>query len=591
MIGTPGRAVPGTPEAANDVRWAKCPVCRAYVYLKRLARHSMVCPECSHHWRIPVRDRLGLLLDEGSFAESGAHLLPGDPLGFHDTVPYAQRLAAAQHRTGDADAMTYGTATIEGSAVVVAVLDFAFMGGSMGSVVGEKISRAARLALRLSTPLLLICASGGARMQEGALSLMQMAKTSQELARLREAGVLCVNLNTDPTYGGAMASFAMLGDVIIAEPGARIGFAGPKVVAQTIREELPDGFQTAEFLLEHGMIDMVVARDGLRPVLGRLLRMHRPPDPWSPAERIDKVLVTDPTRLRQRPPWDVVRSARDLRRPTTTDYCAMVFDEFVELHGDRVSGDDGAVVAGLGRMGGRTGVVIGLQKGHDPVALVERNFGMPNPSGYHKARRMMAYADRFGLPVVTLVDTPGAYPGAAAEENGQGTAIAECIMCMSRLRVPAVVVVTGEGGSGGALALSVGNRVLMLQNTYFSVISPEGASTILWGTSSEAARAAEALKITAPDLLTSGVIDGVVPEPEGGAPADPHATARALRSALLQSFAELDHLTPDELLADRYARFARFGAPAEPTPAPQPPGPASPGSEPARPEPMIEVPR
>jgi acetyl-CoA carboxylase carboxyl transferase subunit beta len=511
---------------------------------------------------MPVRERLELLFDDGTFEEFGAGLRPGDPLGFHDSKPYTHRLADAERRTGEAEACICATGAVDGAPVIVAAVDFGFMGGSIGGTTGEKIALAARRALDSRTPLLMICASGGARMQEGALSLMQLVKTSQEVARLHEAGVLCINLNTDPTYGGATASFATLGDIIIAEPGARIGFAGPNVIAQTIREELPDGFQTAEFLLANGMLDMVVARDALRPVLGRLLSMHAAPQPFSGTA--PRTLITTPEQLTERAAWDVVQFARDLGRPTTLDYCAAVFDDgLVELHGDRRSGDDQAVVGGLTRLDGRTVVVIGLQKGHSPPELVRHNFGMPNPSGYHKARRLMAHAERFGFPVVTLVDTPGAFPGADAERSGQGTAIAECIMRMSRLRVPTAVVLTGEGGSGGALALGVGNRVLMLENAYFSVISPEGCSSILWGTSAEASRAAEALKITSRELLALGLVDGVVAEPPGGAQSDWETTARNVRSGLVQALTELDGMTPEQLTEDRYARFSRYGAPAE----------------------------
>lgn len=545
----------------DDVRWAKCPSCTTLVYLKRLDKHAKVCPECSHHWRMPVRERLELLFDDGSFEEFGAGLRPEDPLEFHDSKPYTRRLADAERRTGEAEACICASGAIDTVRVIVAAVDFGFMGGSIGSTTGEKIALAARRALDERTPLLMICASGGARMQEGALSLMQLVKTSQEVARLHEAGVLCLNLNTDPTYGGATASFATLGDVVIAEPGARIGFAGPNVIAQTIREELPDGFQTAEFLLANGMLDMVVSRDALRPLLGRLLGMHTKSNPTPEAPR---TLITDPERIPERAAWDVVLSARDLGRPTTLDYCATVFDDgLVELHGDRRSGDDRAVVGGLARLAGRTVVVIGLQKGHSPPELVRHNFGMPNPSGYHKARRLMGYAERFGFPVVTLVDTPGAFPGADAERSGQGTAIAECIMRMSRLRVPTAVVLTGEGGSGGALALGVGNRVLMLENAYFSVISPEGCSSILWGTSAEASRAAEALRITSRELLALGLVDGVVAEPPGGAQSDWETTARNVRSGLVQALTELDGMTPEQLADDRYARFSRYGAPVE----------------------------
>ena len=546
-----------TRQDTDEVRWTKCPSCQALVYLRRLHRHQQVCPECSHHLRLGARQRLELLLDVGSFHQLDRDLGPVDVLSFTDSKPYPERIAAAQRKTGFAEAAVWGTGALEGYPIVVAALDFGFMGGSIGGVTGELIARAARRALADRTPLLLVCASGGARMQEGTIALMQLAKTSQEIGRLREAGVLCLNLNTDPTYGGATASFAVLGDIVLAEPGARIGFAGPAVIKQTIRQDLPPGFQTAEFLHDHGMVDMVVPRERVRATVARLLALHAPRPP-AQAEQPTGYL-REPATLAARPAAEVVRLARETRRPTTLDYCARVFDDFVELHGDRLGADDPAVAGGVAKLDGRPVVVIGHQKGHETQELVRRNFGMPQPAGYHKAQRLMGYAERHRMPLITLVDTPGAYPGIEAEQRGQGTAIAEAILRMSRLRVPTVTVVTGEGGSGGALALGAGNRVLVLENAYFSVISPEGCSTILFGSAAASAQAAEALRITAADLLRLGVVDGVVPEPAGGAHTDHDATARSVRAAVRACLDELAGLDSDALVEARYARFCRFG--------------------------------
>lgn len=559
----------------EEAAWLRCPGCQALVYRKRLERARKVCPECRHHLRLSVDERLALLLDEGSLATFGDELAAGDPLGFTDTKPYPERLAAARRRTGHRDAAVAGTAAVDGERLVVVALDFGFMGGSVGGVVGELVVRACERALEDRLPLLIVSASGGARMQEGALSLMQLAKTAQEVARLHEAGLLVINLNTDPTFGGATASFSMLGDVVLSEPGALIGFAGPQVIKQTIRQDLPAGFQTAEFLHERGILDLVVPRENLRGTLAKLLRLHARRaggSAGSPAASGGSPgagpWVTEPAELSRRDARAVVELARDTGRPTALDYLSHAFDEFLELHGDAAAGDDPAVVGGIARIGGRPVVFAGHQKGHDTAELVRRNFGMPNPEGYRKALRLMRYAEKFRLPFVTLVDTPGAYPGIAAEERGQGSAIARCIMRMSRLPVPTVTLVTGEGGSGGALALGVGNTVLMLENAYYSVISPEGCSTILFGSAAEAPRAAAALGLTAPDLLRTGVLDGVVREPEGGAHTDPLRTADAVRAALIAALDRLSGLGPDRLIEHRHARFRRFGTPAAPSPTP-----------------------
>lgn len=565
QAGQPVQPVSAQPEQPVQAAWLSCPGCQALLYRKRLDRNLKVCPECRHHFRLSVDERLAQLLDPGTLRTFGDDLLADDPLGFTDSKPYPRRLAEARARTGRADAAVAGTASIGGVPVVVAALDFRFMGGSVGGVVGELVVRACERALADRRPLLIVSASGGARMQEGALSLMQLAKTAQEVARLHEAGLLVVNLNTDPTFGGATASFSTLGDIVLSEPGALIGFAGPEVIRQTIRQDLPPGFQTAEFLHERGILDLVVPRENLPSVLGRLLRLHTDTDTVRArsgpgAAPLPPGAGAPPGGIR--PPGEIVALARNIQRPTTLDYLSHAFDEFVELHGDGVTGDDPSIVGGVGRIGGRSVVFVGHQKGHTTAELVRRRFGMPGPEGYRKALRLMEHAARFGLPLVTFVDTPGAYPGLEAEEGGQGPVIARCVMRMSRLPVPVVTVVTGEGGSGGALALAVGSTVLMLENAYYSVISPEGCATILFGSAAEAPRTAAALGLTAPDLLANGVVDGIVPEPAGGAHTDVPQVTDSVREAVTGALDRLAHLTPEQLVAGRHARFRRYGTPS-----------------------------
>jgi acyl-CoA carboxylase subunit beta len=559
------------PSRAASADWRRCPACEAFVYHKRLKRNLHVCPECNHHFRLRLRDRVAQLVDEGSFEELSGDLEPIDALSFVDTKPYVERIAAAQKKSSAKSGALYGTGTVDGRPLVIAGIDFGFIGGSMGGAVGESITRAAELALERRIPLLVISASGGARMQEGCVSLMQMAKTSQAIGRLKEEGILYASLLTDPTYGGVSASFATLGDVLIAEPDAHIGFAGPSVIEQTIRQTLPDGFQTSGFLMEHGMLDLVEPRENLQRTIRNLVEMHsviedaRAAEPGSLVDRLPAAegeeAVEEAEVLVTREPWDVVQLARNLERPHTLEYVGFVFDDFVELHGDRTFREDPAIVAGLARLGDLVVMLIGHQKGSTTGEMMERNFGMPEPDGYRKGMRLMRYAEKFGIPIVTLVDTAGAYPGIGAEERGQSNAIAESIMLQSRLPVPTVTVVTGEGGSGGALALAASDKVLMLENSYYSVISPEGCATILFKDAALAPRAAAALRITAPDLLRLEVMDAVVPEPPEGAHTDHNTTAANVKRALVDSLRELLPLAPDELLQRRYDRFRKFGAP------------------------------
>ncbi|RKR92294.1 acetyl-CoA carboxylase carboxyltransferase subunit alpha [Micromonospora pisi] len=575
-----------TTDAVTDHFWTRCRSCSSLLYLKRLRRNLDVCPECGDHQRLAAPDRIRQLVDPGTFAALPGEVASVDPVEFVDSVSYPQRLAAARSDTGLAEAVLCGEARIDGYPLVLAVMDFRFLGGSLGAVVGELITRAAERALDRRLPLLLVTASGGARMQEGVLSLMQMATVSQSIAALREAGLLTISLITDPTYGGVAASFATNTDVVVVESGARMGFAGPRVIQQTIRQPLPEGFQTAAFLLRHGQADMVVERwslrGRLRPLLatasavrsasddGRDVRSASAPDDDRGATEVDDaasplgpgraVLIRDPGQLAEPDGWRAVQAARNLDRPTTLDYLATAFDSFTELHGDRLAADCPAIVAGLARLGGQPLVVVGHQKGHDTKDLLARNFGMPTPAGYRKAQRVMRLAVQLGLPIVTLIDTPGAYPGVEAEKHGQAAAIADSILAMTGLPVPIVAVVTGEGGSGGALALGVADRVLMLQNAVYSVISPEGCAAILWNDPTATPRAARALRVTAPDLLRLGVADAVVPEPPQGAQSDPAAAADLLRHAVVEALTPLLRLSAQTLVRQRRLRFRRFGA-------------------------------
>jgi acyl-CoA carboxylase subunit beta len=542
--------------------WQACPGCRGLLYRKRLARDLGVCAECGYHTQLTARERIAQLTDAGTFRELTGEAMPDhawDPIGFSDQMGYEKSLAAAVEKSGESEAVVFGTAEIGGLGVVIAAMDFRFMGGSMGSAVGECVTVAAERARRTGTPLVLVTASGGARMQEGCLSLMQMAKTAQAMARLREEGVLSVCVLTNPTFGGVSASFASLGHILVAESGALVGFAGPRVIGETVRQELPAGFQTAEFLRQHGMVDDVVPRAGLRPLLQRLLRIHRPDDERGPVAASGRPPIRRAKRLGNDDPWEVVGRARHLDRPSTTDYLSLAFDEFCELNGDRCFGDDPAVVGGPARIAGRRVMVIGHQKGHTTADRLASNFGMAHPEGYRKAQRLMDYAASLRLPVVCLVDTPGAFPGIEAEQRGQSAAIAECIMRSSTLPVPIVSVIIGEGGSGGALALATADRVLMLENGFYSVISPEGCAAILWRSAGDAPDAARALRITAPELLELGIVDGVVPEPDGGAHLAPEVAADNLRKAVVDYLDELATVSTRELLSRRYQRFRGYG--------------------------------
>jgi acetyl-CoA carboxylase carboxyl transferase subunit beta len=564
-----------TATTAADAAWAVCTGCRTVLYGKRLARNLRVCPDCGQHHQLSAAERVRQLFDPHSveFLEFPVHT--EDVLGFIDTKPYPERIEQARRKTGMSEGVLVLTGRIGGHRLVAAVMDFAFLGGSLGAAAGELITRAAEEALYRELPLLIVTASGGARMQEGPIALMQMAKTSQALAEMDEAGLLTIALITDPTFGGVAASFGTQCDVIVAEPAARLGFAGRRVIEQTIGADLPPGFQTAEFLHERGLIDLICPRYGLRDTLRRLLAAasHRPAGRTArltavpaadtgpaPLPEVPGVVTRDYELLTEIDPWGAVQQARDLERPTTQDYIAHGFHDFVELHGDRVGGECRAILGGVAMLDEQPVVVIGHQRGRTASELTLRNFGMPNPAGYRKAARLMRLAGKLGIPIVTFVDTPGAFPGVEAEERGQAIAIAHCISLMTTLRVPVLTVIIGEGGSGGALALAVANEVYISERGVYSVISPEGCASILWNDPAMAPAAAGKLKLDARNLLRMRVVDGVIGEPDGGSQTDHGEAARRVAGVLTASLRRLTAARPEQLVQARRARFRSCGS-------------------------------
>jgi acyl-CoA carboxylase subunit beta len=532
-----------------------CPSCGGTLIDMPYYAKYRVCDHCGIHFQISARRRIASLVDSDTFRETDRSLFSGDPLHFEDDLPYAERLVDLHRRLGQGDALIAGTATLHRHKIVVAAIDFRFLGGSMGVVVGEKIVRAAELAASKRRPLITVVASGGARMQEGLLALAQMAKSASEIDQLKESGLPYISVLAHPTTGGVYASFASLGDVLVAEPRALIGFAGPRVAEQLLGRPLPPGSHSAEFLLEHGLLDSIVDRIRLRSYLATLLDSLMPrkqPKPWLPVAELP------PARVKQAS-WDTVERARDEARPTAASYIEAMMDEFVELHGDRSGTDDPAIIAGFGLIEDHAVAVIATERGAGDTAE-GRRFGRPMPGGYRKAQRICQLAERLDIPVVTIVDTPGAFPGIESEAGGLAGQIAATLALLARLKVPTVAAIVGEGGSGGALALAVGDRVLMQSGAIYSVIAPEGAAAILYRDAGRAPELAEKLKITAEDAKQLGVVDQIVPEPPGGAAADAQLAMTYLKDAILTSLDDLCKRRRSRLVKARRNRYRQLGS-------------------------------
>lgn len=574
-----GEEYGNTPEVPDNLM-RKCNACKAAVFADEVKQNHYICPHCGNYFHVPAYRRIKMVVDRKSFTEWDVHMEEQNPLQYKG---YEEKIRSLREKTGLDEAVVTGKCTIKGTPTALGVCDCRFMMSSMGEVVGEKITRVFERATKERLPVILYICSGGARMQEGLVSLMQMAKTSMAIRKHSDAGLLYVPVLTDPTTGGVTASFAMLGDIILAEPKALIGFAGPRVIEQTIGQKLPKGFQRAEFLLEHGFVDKIVEREEQRSVLADILKLHENKIPdYGQSDNSDmemkyksdnaestETAVGDKRESENTiwpefipsgnyTPWEHVQLARAKTRPTGKDYIEALFDDFMEFHGDRHCGDDPAVIGGVAFFHGKPVTVLAQEKGEGTRENIARNFGMVSPEGYWKSLRLMQQAEKFHRPVICLVDTLGAFCGLEAEERGQGEAIAKNLYTLAGLTVPVLSIVIGEGGSGGALAFAVADEVWMLEHSVYSILSPEGFASILWKDSKKAKEAAAVMKLTAADLYQMGMIEHVIPEAEPVSRENINDAAAYLENGIEDFLGKYGKTEPEKLLEHRYERFRKM---------------------------------
>ena len=544
-------------ERIRRLMWIKCEACGRLVYYKDYKANHYICPRCGRAFIMTPKQRFDLLFDNNEWTKIKLPTVSDDPLNFVDRISYKDRLAEARSETGYKDAITTADGVIGGIPATICVLNGDFMLGSMGRAAGDGIVSSMEHAIDLKQPFIMVTCSGGARMQENILSLMQMARTTVAVNKLHANGIPYIVLLTDPTFGGVTASFAMLGDIHIAEKGARIGFAGRRVIEQNIREKLPSNFQTADYLYEHGMVDLVVPRNELKDKLEKILAVltKRKKEPKSINVSTP---VSDSKKVRgmgENEAYDKVLLARNENRPHFLDYVNGIVDDWTYLAGDRVYGEDPAMCGGIGFWRGIPAVIIGQEKGRTIETRQFHRFGMPNPEGYRKAQRLMRLAEKFKLPLISLFDTAGAFAGSAAEERGQSQAIAATIATGLDIKTPYVAVNVGEGGSGGAIAVGTGDRDLMLENAIYSVIAPESCASILWKDNKYKAVAASAMKLTAKDMANFNIVDQIIDEPAGGAHTDWQTTMELLASAVANQIEDLQKLPAEEMAQHRAEKF------------------------------------
>lgn len=540
----------------------QCKKCGNELAEKEAAKKKYICSECGSYLRIGAWDRIQMVADKGSFVEWFSDVAGNNPLR---NRKYEEKLENTREKTGLQEAVVIGEASVFGEKIVLGVCDASFLMGSMGQAVGEKITCAVEKATVQRLPVFLFCCSGGARMQEGIVSLMQMEKTAAALARHSDAGLFYSSILTDPTTGGVTASFAMLGDVIMAEPNALIGFAGQRVIEQTIGQKLPKGFQTAEFQCEHGMVDGIVERRRIRKMIQFLVLTNRRNDGYSNFNREIKTrfypwkkeLIKSMLQP-QKTAWEKVKAVRKVGNVSTMDYITNIFDVFIELKGDRYFGDDKALLGGIALLDGQPVTVITEYCGKEAGEIAARNFGMPMPEGYRKALRLMKQAEKFNRPIITFINTPGAYCGIEAEKRGQGEAIARNLFEMARLSVPILAIIVGEAGSGGALATAVGNEVWMFENATYSILTPEGYAAIIWRDASRAQEAAEEMHIVAKDLKKLGIIEKIIPEFGGAGKDNILMISNYLKENIIAFLNKMNEKSREDIVEERYQRFRKM---------------------------------
>ena len=533
-----------------------CLYCGADISNSTKYRRLRVCPTCGWHYTISARRRIAAVADEDSFKETSKWIQSLDPLEFSPRISYRVRLLQDQTRTGLSEAAVTGICSIGGTPVVIIVLDSSFLGGSMGVVVGEKVTLALELAARKKLPCVAMVTSGGARIQEGILSLMQMAKTTLAARALREKGQAFIVCLSNPSTGQVLGSFASMADIIFAEPGSHIGFA-PLGDLRELEGKRADKEHTAEAYLERGHVDTIIERDHLKHELASVLDLISPEFRLTSSRRAP----TERVAIRPREAWDMVKLARRPDRPRARFYIENVFANFFELHGDRVYSDDQSVIIGLARLGGQSVMIIAQQKSvahqkDDPSGL---RMGEITPGGFRKARRGVILAETFKIPVISIVDSPGPRLGIDMEQRGLASAIARMIDQMGRAKAPTISILIGEGGSEAALAFGLTDRVLMLENAIYTPIAPERGAQSEMSDPAKASDVARALKLTSLDCVEMDIVDDIVPEPESGAHGAPIEAARLLKRSLMRELSEITNKNTNTLVRRRQKKFRKVG--------------------------------
>ncbi|PZC41012.1 MAG: acetyl-CoA carboxylase carboxyl transferase subunit beta [Chloroflexi bacterium] len=507
-----------------------------------------ICSNCGHHDVLTAKQWIQILFDPNSFNEKFINFESPDPLHFNDSKPYKERIKSAKQNTGEQSAVTTGITSVRGKKVIAVIFNFKFMGGSMGYVVGERINSTVENAIRNKIPLVIVTCSGGARMQEGTLALTQMIKTTNAINKLHKAGLPLIVILANPTTGGVYASFANQADILIAEEKALIGFAGPRVRA--VNSDEKDRI-FAEQLFDNGLIDIILSRKNMRDYLERVLNVISANTMNANTNMLGPKIIQSTNQG-----WDSVTNSRKIDRPGAIDYIQAIFSDFLELRGDRNGTNDEVLIGGFAKVALKNVMVIGQNKYAGDSEITK---GRVTAAGYRKATRIISIANRLKLPIICFIDTPGANDSLDNEMQGLANAISDTIAALSNAAIESISIIIGEGGSGGAIALCCTDQILMQENAFLAITSPEGAASILYRDKKYAEDVANALGITAMEHKKLGFVDEIIAEPHNGASTNKQEAIRLVYESLINSLIKLENEESEKRIEARDRKWINLG--------------------------------
>lgn len=503
----------------------------------------LVCKKCKHHERMSALKRIEMIRKNGGKFKQ---LFEEYDIDNSKTYGYSEKFERDRNRTGLTESVIVGKCKIKDMSFITILMERLFMVGTLSKANGEKIAKTFEYATKNSLPVVAFCAGGGVRLQEGAASLIQMAKIDATLMKFRKKNLPFISILTDPTYGGTTASFGLMGDINIAEPNSSIGFGGKMLVKDILREQIADDFQSAEYVLKSGGIDMICERRYIFDTILELLDLLNKNNTLNIGAEIPKY------DLGNKRPERILQNIRNNSRPVGIDYLYKLFDKPIMLKGDRISYDDPSLLTGLGKIFGVKVAFIIQNKGRNLNEKIKNNYGMTRPEGFRKAIRIAKLAGKFHLPILILLDSPGAHPGDDAEKNCQSIAISESMMNLLEVKTPVIAIVTGEGCSGGALGLSVSDALAMFSGATYSAISPESYSAIIFDKPKIQPELLASMRFTAKDLYDEGLINEILKE------GTLEYNTAQIERYFIESLTYLNKLNVKQLLARRYNRIRNW---------------------------------